>query len=75
MRFQSFFMLTTLQPPENRAQQRVFVRQFTRQFNRLPGRRRHRLSRARVSYSAPGNPGFGINEVLYGPIIGASFRF
>jgi hypothetical protein len=28
-----------------------------------------------VSYSAPGNPAFGINEVLYGPIIGASFRF
>lgn len=28
-----------------------------------------------VNYSPPGGGGVGINEVLYGPIIGASFRF
>ena len=28
-----------------------------------------------VNYTSPGGGGVGINEVLYGPIIGASFRF
>jgi hypothetical protein len=28
-----------------------------------------------VNYSSPGGGGVGINEVLYGPVIGASFRF